>query len=266
MGDATGQVLLRRFETQRQEDELARLLSDAEVARHLLVSFSREQGLAGNAARFRKNFSLAWEQQGFGGLLIQRRGEETPLGFVALKQHVRDGLPRPGAFEIYFAVARECWGRGLASQAVAAFVDELSRCLRPDSVHASLDPARNPAGRRVLEKQGFAFERWVELAEYVGPALARGSVDLELWRVRAATASEETLAQAAFRVGQLAAAAQLERPQALRELDEALHAGGLGARLDIAPAREVAQRGLDAGAEHSRYAVYTRAVGRSAAR
>lgn len=266
MGDATEPLELRRFETQRQEDALATLFSDPEVSRHLLVSYSRAQGLAGNAARFRRNCSQTWEQLGFGGLLIQRRGEADPLGFVALKRHVRDGEPRPGAFEIYFALARAHWGRGIAGQALAAFLDQLVLRLRPETVHACLDPDRNPAARRVLEQQGFAFEREVELAGYAGPSLARGSVDLELWRVGAAGAEEQTLEQAAYRIGQLAAAAQLELPQALHELDAALHAGGLAGRLGAAAAREVSRRGLAAGAERARYAVYTRAPGRSASR
>jgi RimJ/RimL family protein N-acetyltransferase len=266
MDVGTEPVELCRFETQQQEQALATLFADPEVSRHLLVSFSPAQGLAGNAPRFRRNFSQVWSQLGFGGLLIRRRGEAHPLGFVALKQQVRDGEPRPGAFEIYFALARSHWGRGIAGRALAAFLDELMLRLRPESVHACLDPERTPAARRVLEKQGFAFEREVELAGYAGPSLARGSVDLELWRVGAAGAGEQMLEQAAYRIGQLAAAAQLDLPQALHELDEALHAGGLAGRLGAATAREIARRGLAAGAQRARYAVYTRALGRSASR
>ena len=264
VGDATDPVELCRFETQRQEEALARVLTDPEVARHLLVSFSAEQGLAENAARFRRNFSQTWEQLGFGGLLIQRRGSADPLGFVALKPHVRDGQPEPGAFELYFAVARMEWGRGIASQALAAFLDELTRCLRPDSVHACFDADRNPAARRVLEKQRFGFEREVELAGYAGASLARGSLDLELWRVGAAGAGEQTLEQASYRIGQLAAAARLQPSEAMAELDAALQKGGLAERLGVAKAREIARRGLDAGARRSRYAVYRRGVGRTA--
>jgi RimJ/RimL family protein N-acetyltransferase len=257
--DATDRALLCRFETQRQQDELAKLFSDPQVSRHLLVSFSPEHGLAGNAARFRANFAQAWQQHGFGGLLIRCGGE--PRGFVALKQHVRDGQARKGAFEVYFALARELWGQGLATRALEAFVAELAVRLRPDSVHAALDAERNPAARRVLEKQGFAFERHVPLIEYVAPALARGSVDLELWRVGLPDADAETLGQAAYRIGQLAAAAQLAPAQAFAALEQASRA--LEARLGPARAA-ILERELAVGAQHAHYALYTRALGRSA--
>jgi hypothetical protein len=183
-------------------------------------------------------------------------------GFVALKRHVRDGRPRPDAYEIYFALARECWGRGLASRALAAFLDELDRRLRPGSVHASLDPERNPAARRVLEKQGFARECEVGLAEYAGPGLARGSIEVELGRVRDPRATSTTLAQAAFRIGQLADAGRLDRSEALRAIEAAFHAGGLGGSLDPAAAEEIARRGFETGAQNARYAIYTSTTSR----
>jgi len=115
----------------------------------------------------------------------------------------------------------------------------------------------------VLEKQRFGFEREVELDAYAGPSLARGSIDLELWRLRAAGAGEETLAQAAYRIGQLSAAARLAPGEAIDELDAALGEGGLAERLGVASAREIARRGLAAGARCPRYAVYRRLPGRS---
>jgi RimJ/RimL family protein N-acetyltransferase len=260
VSDAIPEVLLRRFETSAQEQALARILSDPEVSRHLLVSFEAQGGLAGNTPRFRRNFAEAWERMGFGGMLIARPGDEAVQGFVALKPHLREGAPQAGRYEIYFALARAAWGRGLASRAVAAFLDALTLALRPVSVHACLDALRNPAARRVLEKQGFVHERDVPLREFAGPALARGSLELALWRLRDPGAGAQILEQSAERIGQLAEAAGLDPSTASRSLCEALEASGLAARLGPGLAREAALRAFAAGAQRACYALFSRTL------
>ena len=251
-------VELRRF-GEAQVSPVSELLADPEVARHLFVEFTAERGLAGNGARFQRNFAEAWQRHGFGGLLIHRRGEAAPIGFVALKPHRAAGSDVPGAWEIYFGLARPAWGQGLATLGVAAFLEELDRRLEPTSVHASIDPPQNPAGCRVLEKLGFGFERHVALSDFAGGSLARGSLELEIWRVGQPSAGAETLDQAGFRVGQLLEAARVARAEAEARLLEAAQRGAAAAAL---PAGELARRlraGLDAGAGDARYAVYRRA-------
>jgi hypothetical protein len=249
-----GDVELRRCESAAQRAGLEALLCDPEVARHLLVSFTREQGLAGNGARFERNFDACWQRLGFGGVLLHRRGEERPAGFVALKAEPADAAPR--GFEIYFGVARERQGAGLAGAGVARFLAELGRRFGPLPVRAAINRAQNPAGCRVLEKQGFGFERWIPLADFASGALAQGSALLELWRVARRDACAETLAQAAFRLGQLREAARLGRPELEQELDTAIRAGGLARDADAAAS--AGRRALAAGEAEARYALYCR--------
>ena len=237
---ATPRLTLRRFETERQTAAMARHFSDPELSRHLLVSFDREAGLAQNALRFRRNFDASWQRLGFGGVLVHRRGSPAPVGFVALKPDTAPGRA-PGCFEIYFGLARAARGRGYAAEALDAFVAELARRLRPQGLRAAVNAEQSPRACRVLEKAGFAREGFVALADYASPALARGSLELELWRLEQPDASDAVREQAAFRIGQLARAAE----QSEREL---------AAR--IAGAGQAALRALAAGARADRYAVY----------
>lgn len=238
-------LTLRRFETERQRASMARHFSDPELSRHLLVSYDAETGLAGNAERFQRNFAASWQRCGFGGVLVHERGAVEPLGFVALKP---DGEgAEPARFEIYFGLARGAWGRGYATEAVNAFVAEVRRRLEPAALRASVNAFQSPAACRVLEKCGFARDGEVALADYASPALARGSLALELWRIAAPDAPLEVVEQAAFRIGQLAPAAQ----RAPAEL-----AAEIGSRLAARAERVAAERALDAGTRASRYAVY----------
>jgi RimJ/RimL family protein N-acetyltransferase len=234
------------------------LLCDPEVARQLFVEWSPEHGLAGNGPRFQRNFAQAWERHGFGGCLFHRRGDPLAIGFVALKPHRAGGAEVPGAFEIYFGLARKEWGRGIGTEAVRAYLAELERRLAPASIHASIDAPQNPAGCRVLEKLGFGFERHVPLAEFAGGSLARGSLELEIWRLAQPAARPETLDQAAFRVGQLLDAAGVARAEAETRLIEAAQRGAVGGSLPAAERERRLCAALEAGRADARYAVYRR--------
>jgi hypothetical protein len=100
---------------------------------------------------------------------------------------------------------------------------------------------QSPRAVRVLEKTGFAREGSVALADYASPALASGSLALELWRIARPDASAEVCSQAAFRIGQLARAAGKSESE-------------LAAR--IAGRGDAALRALSAGTRAAYYAVY----------
>ena len=62
--------------------------------------------------------------------------------------------PENGQRLLGYWVGRECWGRGVATQALALFVDEVS--IRPLYAHVA---AHNVGSIRVLEKCGFRRDR-----------------------------------------------------------------------------------------------------------
>lgn len=81
---------------------------------------------------------------------------------------------RDGDAEITYWIGREFWGRGVASAALAAFLEELAE----SPIHARV-AADNPASIRVLEKNGFAV-----IARETGFANARQAEIEELVMVR----------------------------------------------------------------------------------
>lgn len=124
-------------------------------------------------------------------LMVERTGAAPRLvGGCGL------GRRRSGAVEIGFWVARDHWGRGLASEAAAAVVG-MARALRLPALEAShfLD---NPVSGRVLEKLGF------EATGLIAPRFCRArgeDVPARLYRLRLACSGrtapaelEETLA------------------------------------------------------------------------
>lgn len=68
--------------------------------------------------------------------------------------------PDDGQQLLGYWVGREWWGRGVATQALALFVDEVS--IRPLYAHVA---AHNVGSIRVLEKCGFRRDRALEAAE-----------------------------------------------------------------------------------------------------
>jgi len=99
----------------------------------------------------------ARDQAAFDGHWAKIRADPT----IVLRTIVVDGqvagnfvsFEQGAAREIGYWIGREFWGRGIATHALAQFLDIVT--VRP--LHAVLAP-HNVASRRVLEKCGFRFE------------------------------------------------------------------------------------------------------------
>ncbi len=97
--------------------------------------------------------------------------------------------------EVGYALAREYWGRGYATEALTAFVDYLFDTLAVTRVWAMLDPA-NVASARLLERTGFLFEGRTKQSYWkdgeVSDDLIYGMVrsDRDAWAGRPATEPE----------------------------------------------------------------------------
>jgi len=85
--------------------------------------------------------------------VIVLRESGRPIGTIALfhfNEPVCSG-------EVGYSLAREYWGRGLTTEALAAFVNFGFDTMGLQRLNAELDP-RNVASARVLEHAGFRFE------------------------------------------------------------------------------------------------------------
>jgi RimJ/RimL family protein N-acetyltransferase len=149
---------MERFATDRliaerlREDHLADL-----VALHLDPDVSRYIGgvRAPEATKAYLATSIAhWDQHGFGLWALRTpAGEFT--GRAGIRRTVVDDVPE---FEILYALKRDFWGRGLASEIASALTGMARSQLQLPSL-VGFVVAGNDASCRVLEKCGFTRER-----------------------------------------------------------------------------------------------------------
>lgn len=134
----------------------AAIRGDPEVMRHMPGGLARAATAASDAARIVPDFAARWAGIGYAPWGGEDRASGALLGHGGLRL-----LPDLGGeTEILYLLARDAWGRGLASEIVAAARDVgFGRFgLRRLVGYAAPGTA---ASCRVLEKAGLAFEREV---------------------------------------------------------------------------------------------------------
>ncbi|HKU05220.1 MAG TPA: GNAT family N-acetyltransferase [Bradyrhizobium sp.] len=111
-----------------------------------------------------------WDRHGFGLWALRTQAGEF-AGRAGIRQAVVEGAEE---FEILYTLKRNLWGRGLASEIVAALIETARSQLRLPSL-VGLVVVGNEASYRVLEKSGFTRERTM---------LSRGE-EVALYRLQA---------------------------------------------------------------------------------
>ena len=165
----TERLLLRPW---RPEDEapMAAINSDPEVTRYL----NRPVTPAATAA-FHAAAVTHWEEHGFGFFAAELRDGGQFVGFVGVgyPSFLPELAPRP---ELGWRLAREVWGRGLATEAaLAAREDAFARLGLPELI--SIVHSDNAASRRVAAKVGMTIERQVH-----NPVIGR---EVDVWHCAA---------------------------------------------------------------------------------
>ena len=134
-------------------EDLCRVFGDPRVGA-TLGGVRDRANVRATIARWRGN----WERFGFGVWLF--RGPDAALlgwsGFGPAE------AIRPGAVELLYGFAPECWGRGLATRLSRRALEALAR-VAPDTDLVGYTLTTNLASQRVLTKLGFErrgeFER-----------------------------------------------------------------------------------------------------------
>jgi RimJ/RimL family protein N-acetyltransferase len=127
-------------------DAYAALCSDPEVMRHLSKTgepLSRE-----DAWRQMAMFCGHWQLRGYGMWVAEERDTRRFVGRIGL--HYPEGFPDR---ELGWALARDFWGRGLATEAARAAADHAFRELRWDHLVSLIRPG-NTRSIRVAERLG----------------------------------------------------------------------------------------------------------------
>jgi ribosomal-protein-alanine N-acetyltransferase len=157
----TARLTLRGFASD-DVDRLYAIQGDRQAMRHTYAAPSREEC----ARRLETHEGLRLER-GFAPWVVVWRDEARVIGWGGLGVDPFD----PGwGVEVSYFVDPSYWGRGIATEVVAAALDQgFGRHALP-AIGAFAKP-ENGASIRVLEKSGFAFLRYE-------PALARNHYEI----------------------------------------------------------------------------------------
>ena len=119
--------------------------------------------------------------------LVSSRWQSEKIGFCALIEKCSKRfvgwcglwrLKETGETEIGYAVAREFWGKGFATEAAAKFLDYAFEQLQPERIVAVAEP-ENTASRRVMEKLGMRYDY---SGEFYGRELVHYSISEEKFK------------------------------------------------------------------------------------
>lgn len=171
---------------------------------------------------------------------------------------VEEPLPNVGKGpSLFYAFDRSAWGRGVASEIVAAVIDHLFDATGVDAVEALVLPRLNPASARLLGNLGMHLVGRYPMAEYVGED-SRPTIEYEIWRAQVAVpaAAKSCLAEAAFKIGQFVGDGVVGSDEAAAALLVSGHENGLVEIIGIDEVKKLIARSLDEGAADSGWLHY----------
>ena len=141
-----------------------RYASDPDVTKYL--GWPRHQSVT-DTRGFLAFSAGEWARCPAGPYLIRARSDGRLLGGTGL------GFERPDEAITGYVLAKDAWGQGYATEALAAMVD-VARRINVGRIYALCHPEHR-ASWRVLEKCGFSRDRsWSKQAEF--PNLAPGTL------------------------------------------------------------------------------------------
>ncbi len=144
----TDRLVLREW-TAADAEPFAALNADPEVTRHLAGPMSRAESDA-----VLERALGHWASHGFGWCAVDRKADGRFIGFIGLSHH----RALPDDVEIGWRLARDAWGRGLATEGARAVRDAAFAVLGLPHL-VSLTTDANVASWRVMEKLGLRYQR-----------------------------------------------------------------------------------------------------------
>jgi ribosomal-protein-alanine N-acetyltransferase len=149
----TERLLLRRF-NENDVEAIYRMRSDADMMRYI-----REPQNRAESTNWVKLVSSLWEKEKIGFCAVVEKVSGQVIGWCGLWR-----LKETGETEVGYAIAKEFWRRGLASEAAEAFLEYGFNKLNLDKIVAVAFP-ENAGSRRVMEKLGMHYDYTGEFYE-----------------------------------------------------------------------------------------------------
>ena len=143
----TDRLLLRTL-VDSDADAIFALRGDAEIMHYIREPQDRRE-----TEKWIRLVSSRWQKDklGFCGVVEKESGKLS--GWCGVWR-----LSETDEVEIGYAIAKEFWRRGFATEAAEALLRYAFAHLKPDKITAVADP-ENAASRRVMEKLGMKFVR-----------------------------------------------------------------------------------------------------------
>lgn len=157
----TERLVLRKFDAADAE-RVFRLRSDRNVMRYI-----REPQNRSETVNWLQLVSSRWAEARIGFCAIVEKASNELIGWCGLWR-----LKETRETEIGYAIARDFWGKGYASEAARKFLEYGFRELECDEIVAVARP-ENRASRRVMEKLGMRYDY---AGEFYGRELVHYSI------------------------------------------------------------------------------------------
>jgi RimJ/RimL family protein N-acetyltransferase len=169
----TDRLLLRVPEPEDASGVL-RYLGDTEVMRW--IGRDGETGTYDDAVARIERWRRAWELDGFGHFVVERRDDGEVIGQNGLlawdpgtwQIGTRTEIGNGAEIEIGWTLERSTWGQGFATEAATAVRDWAFREVRPERLISLIHPD-NDRSQRVAQKIGERHERDIVM-HHGGPA------------------------------------------------------------------------------------------------
>jgi ribosomal-protein-alanine N-acetyltransferase len=162
----TDRLILRRLD-EWDVDDIFAMRSDPEVMRFIRAPQNRIE-----TVNWLNLVSSRWESDHIGFCAIVEKQNKKFIGWCGLWR-----LKETGDLEIGYAIAKNAWGKGFATEAARAFLQYAFERLKPDKIVAVAEP-ENLFSRRVMEKLGMKF---VRLGKFYNGELVQYAVSRESW-------------------------------------------------------------------------------------
>ena len=159
----TPRLLLRR-PGEADREPLAALDADPVVMEHFPAPLTRVESDA-----FLERMRAQWDAEGWGMWAVERRDTGALIGITGLAP-VRFAAPFRPLREVGWRLAAEHWGRGFATEAATAALDEAFGVLGWDEV-VSFTAVGNTRSRAVMERLGMTRD---PAEDFDHPALPEG--------------------------------------------------------------------------------------------
>ncbi len=141
----TDRLILRPL-NEKDVDAIFVMRSDPEVMR-----FIREPQDRDESANWVKLVSSRWATEQIGFCAMVEKSSGKFVGWCGLWR-----LKETGEIEVGYALAKEFWGKGYATESALKFLDYAFEKLESEKIVAVARP-ENAASRRVMEKLGMDF-------------------------------------------------------------------------------------------------------------